>query len=136
MALTRQNRSITWAAAGSKTLTTSARADSDAMALDATDVAGAIQIKADNQGTPASGDVVYVWIKWSPDGTTFDTDEHAEGPYALDTYASNAPGEDPAVMTIPIYPGRAHSYKLSVSCANAATRNVIVSAIEQTQRAA
>lgn len=137
MSLTRQNRNVTWpTAASSITLSASTRSDSEAMTLDATDVNGSIQVKADNQGTPASGDYVDVWIKWSQDGTTYDTDEHAEKLGRLNTYGTDDPGEDPAVRTFEINPGKAKYYKLSVAAPQAASRNVVISAIEQTQRAA
>ena len=40
-------------------------------------VQASLQVKVDNSGTPASGDYVDLWIKWSPDATEYDTDEHA-----------------------------------------------------------
>jgi len=137
MAVTRNDRNVTWdTGSSSKTVSVNTRVDSDAMTFDATDIKGSIQIKADNQGTPAAGDTADFYIKWTTDGSTYDTDEFAEGPYRLDTVAANTPGEDPAVMSIPVEPGRYKGYKLSVVCAQAATRNVIVSAREQTQRLA
>jgi hypothetical protein len=137
MAITRSDRNITWdSGSSSKTVSSSTRVDSDAMTFDATDIKGCIQFKADNQGTPASGDICDVYIKWTTDGTTYDTGEHAEGPYRLDTVAANTPGENPAVVTLPIEPGRYKGYKLSVSCPQAGSRNILVSAREQTQRLA
>lgn len=145
MALTRQTgQGITWATgSASTTLASSARVDSDAFTFDATDVAAAITVNADNAGTPASGDYVDVYIKWTTGdvlGDTaddYDTTEHAEYLGRLDTYATNTPGEDPARRTWSLsHMIGAKGFKLSVEGPQAGARNVVVRSMVSTQRAA
>ena len=135
MALTRGSASIVWGGTASKTLNSSARVDSDAYTFDATDVQASISIHADNQGTPASGDVVNCYLKWASDGSNYDTDEHAEFLFTLDTYGSDTPGEDPAQRTVTISTA-GKSFKLSTDAPNAGTRNVVLTAQVGYQRSA
>lgn len=144
MALTRQTgQGILWSAAASITLSSSTRQDADAFTFDATDVAAVITVTADNAGTPASGDIVDVYIKWTTgdvlgdSGDDYDTTEHAEYLGRLDTVAANTPGEDPARRTWSLnHMIGAKGFKLSVEAPQAASRNVVVRAMVATQRAA
>jgi hypothetical protein len=144
MALTRETgQGITWSASASTTLSSSTRVDSDTFTFDATDIAAAVTITADNAGTPASGDIVDIYIKWSTGdvlgdtGDDFDTSEHAEYLGRLDTVAANTPGEDPARRTFSLnHMIGAKAFKLSVEAPQAASRNVVVRAMVATQRAA
>lgn len=141
MALTRQENQVTWSAASSITLSAATRSDSDAFTFDATDIAAALQVDANNAGTPASGDVLNVYVKYTTgdilgdSADDFDTDEHALFLGTLNTFGSDTPGEDPARKTweIPVAP---KGFKLSVDSPNAATRNMVVRARVITQRAA
>jgi hypothetical protein len=136
MAITHVQTNVTWASASSLTISAATEATSDTVTLDSTCVALSIQMSADNLGTPASGDTAVWRIQWSTDGgTTFDTSEHAQYLTTLDTFATNTPGEDPARRTIDV-PPTATKFKLAVTCANAATRNVTVTARIDEQRAA
>lgn len=144
MALTRQTgQGITWSAAASTTLASSARVDSDAFTFDATDVAATVTVTADNAGTPASGDYVDVYVKWTTgdvlgDGSDdYDTTEHAEYLGRLDTVAANTPGEDPARRTWSLnHMIGVKGFKVSVEAPQAASRNVVVRSMVATQRAA
>lgn len=142
MALTRAETQIQWSAADSITLNSASEFTSDAFDFDATDVAAVLQISADNQGTPASGDVVTVRIVYTTGdvlgggGDDYDTSEHAET-VQLDTVAANTPGEDPARKSFSLNDMiGAKGFKLVASCPNAGTRNIIVRARVATQRAA
>jgi hypothetical protein len=108
---------------------------SDARSIDATAIAATLRVLVDNAGTPASGDVVNLWISWSPDGTNFDTDEHAMPLGMLDTVAANDPGEDPAAKTYRLPINGSQSFKLIALAPQSATRNVTLSAIYNEQRA-
>ena len=119
---------ITWSAAGTVSLNSTARFDSDAVTLNVEDWDCSIHLKADNSGTPASGDVVDVYVKWSLDGTNFDTNEFAEYIGRLDTVAANTPGEDPCEMTLPLMASGKKAFKLSVVAAQGATRAITFSA--------
>lgn len=130
MAASINEAQITWSSASSVSLSTNSRVDSDAVSLSADDWDGSVQVSADNSGTPASGDVVDVYVKWTngdvlgDSGDDYDTDEHAEFLGRLDTVAANTPGEDPARQTIPLRVSGKKGFKLSVVAAQGASRAV------------
>lgn len=133
MGLGRTEQQILWSGANSKTLNAATRFDSDEYVIDSSVVAISLSVRADNQGTPASGDVVNIYVKWSNGditggggANTFNTDEYAMPFTVLDTYSTNTPGEDPADKTLPIDPKMGKSFKLSVDSPNAATRNMLL----------
>lgn len=143
MALTRAETAITWSSAASITLSTASRQDSDPVLFDATDVAAVLTVSVDNAGTPASGDVLNVYVKWTTgdvlgdSGDDYDTSEHAELLDQLDTYGTNTPGEDPARRTYSLnHMIGAKGFKVSVEGPQAASRNLVVRARLATQRAA
>ena len=131
---------VNWSAASSVSLNTASRVDSDAIALNVEDWDGSLQVSADNSGTPASGDTVAVYVKWSngdvlgDSGDDFDTDEHAEFVCLLDTYPTNTPGEDPARKTVDIDVSGKKALKVSVVAAQGATRAITVAARLVTHR--
>lgn len=140
MALSINEAQITWSSASSVSLSTNSRVDSDAVSNNAGDLNGSISISADNSGTPASGDVVDVYIKWTSgdvlgdSGDDYDTDEHAQFLCRLDTYATNTPGEDPARATVPLTLAGKKGFKLSVVAAQGATRAITFRARMVAQR--
>lgn len=133
MPSTRVETQVTWSAAASITLATSAAVTSDAMAFSAEDWDVDLQVTADNSGTPASGDIVSVWVAWSSgdilgdSGDDYDTTEHAEFLGTLNTFATDTPGEDPARKTWHIA-SASKGCKVIVSTPNAATRSIVVRA--------
>lgn len=135
MGLGRTEQQVTWSAANTKTLTAATRSDSDEITIDSSVVAMSLTVSVDNQGTPASGDVLNVYIKWSNGdldagggANDYDTDEYAMPFMVLDTYATNTPGEDPATRTLPLDPNMGKACKVSIDSPNAATRNMLVKA--------
>lgn len=144
MALTRGQAQIQWGGANSVTLSSNnTRSDSDAVLFDATDVAAVVQVSADNAGTPASGDTVDVYAKFTAgdvlgdSGDDYDTNEFAVFLGRLDTYGTNVPGEDPvrATFSLNAFIG-AKGVKLSVEGPQVASRNIVVRAQIGYQRAA
>lgn len=141
MALTRNEQQVLWSAATSITLSDNNAYLSDAITFDAADIAGAVQICVDNQGTAASGDTLSVYAAYTTGdilgdtGDDYDTAEHAQFVGILDTYATNTPGEDPACKTFPIST-TPKGCKIIVQGAQAATRNLVVRTRLITQRAA
>lgn len=121
---------ILWSTASSVSLSTNSRVDSDALGLNIEDWDGSVQLSADNSGTPASGDTVDVYVKWSngdvlgDSGDDYDTDEHAQFVCRLDTFATNTPGEDPARATVPLKVSGKKAMKLSVVANQGASRAV------------
>ena len=123
---------VTWAAAASKTVSVNTIQWSDAMSLNIEDWDSVIQVSADNAGTAASGDTCTVYLARTTgdilgdSGNDFDSDEHAEFVMQLDTFATNTPGEDPARKSAPVNLSGCNQYKIGVTCAQAATRNIVV----------
>jgi hypothetical protein len=140
MASSRAETQITWSSASSITLSSSSAQTSDAFTFNAEDWDAALQVSADNAGTPASGDVLSVWAAFTSGdilgdtGSDYDTTEHAIFLGVLDTFGSNTPGEDPARRTFPLPTCAPLGFKVIVSSPNAATRNVVVRARVVTHR--
>lgn len=130
MASSINEAAITWSAAASISLNSNNRVDADAVTLHVEDWDGSVQVSADNSGSPGSGDVVDVYVKWTngdvlgDSGDDYDTDEHAEWLCRLDTYAANTPGEDPVRKTVPLAVSGKKGFKLSVVAAQGATRAI------------
>lgn len=139
MASSRNETQVTWSSAASVTLSGSAAQASDAFTYNAEDWQAGVLVSADNQGTPASGDVVSVWAAYTAgdvlgdSGSDYETDEHATFLGTLNTYGSDNPGEDPARRFFPLDTA-ALGFKLIVSSPNAGTRNVVVRARVVTHR--
>lgn len=138
MANTNDNEvAITWSSSSTKSLTSNTtREASDARTIHADAVQASLQVSADNAGTPASGDTVDLWIAWSPDASTYDTEEHAQWLGKLDTYGSNDPGEDPARKTFTLNVSGKQAFKLLARGNQSASRNVTLSAIYNEHRMA
>lgn len=139
MASSKNATQITWSAANSVTVSSATVVWSDAFTFNAEDWQAELQVNADNAGTAASGDTCDVYVAYSTgdilgdSNDDFATVEHAEFVFRLDTFATNTPGEDPANRCAPLRCG-AKSLKVGVSCAQAATRNVVVRAMVNTHR--
>lgn len=131
------NSPVQWSASSTKSLNSTARFDSDAVPVNADAVQGALQVTCDNNGTPATGDYVDLWIKWSLDGgTTYDTDEHAMYLGRIDTVSANDPGEDPATRTYTLSVGARRNFKLTAKANQGGTRAITISAIYNEHRMA
>lgn len=141
MAITRVQTQYTWSSASTLSVTSATEVVGDVFTIDATCIQLSIQLHANNAGTPASGDTAVWRIRWSTGdvvgdtGDDYDTAEHAQYLATLDTFSTNIPGEDPAIRTI-LVPPLATKFKLACTCANAATRNMTISARIDEQRAA
>jgi len=141
MPLTTVETQITWSAASSITLSNATQTDSDTFTLHDSCISASVQIRVTNQGSPQSGDALSARLKWScgdileNTGDDFDTDQHAEFLGRLDTFATNNPGESPAMRTYHLSLGGARKFKLSILGAQAASRNLVVHARVIEQRA-
>ena len=108
MASSRNETQITWSAASSLSVSSAATSTSDAFTFNIEDWDAVVQLSADNDGTPASGDTVDFYVAYTSgdilgdSGSDYDTTEHATWVARLDTVAANTPGEDPARVTVPI----------------------------------
>ena len=139
MASSRVETQITWSGASSVTVNSATLLASDAFTFNAEDWDADLQVHVDNQGTPASGDVVDVYIAYTTgdilgdSGSDYATTEHAEYLGRLDTVAANTPGEDPASRTFRIRTAPL-GFKILASCPQAASRNIVVRARVVTHR--
>jgi hypothetical protein len=130
----RPENQITWAAAASITLTSATAQVSDAFTFHVEDFDGAIQVSADNAGTPATGDVVNVYLAYTTgdllgdSGSDYDTTKGAMPLGRLNTYASDADGEDPQRKLFVLPTLAPLGGKLIVQAPNAASRNITVRA--------
>lgn len=137
MANTNDNDSaVQWSASSSKSLNVTTRVDSDEVAIGVDAVQASLQVLLDNAGTPASGDIVYLWIKWSSDGTNFDTDKNAQPIALMDTYSSNPTGEDPARRTYTLNVSGKQKFKLSAQAPQGTSRAITISAVYNEHRMA
>lgn len=128
---------VQWSASSTVSLNSSSTIfASDAVTIHADAVQGAIQVKADNSGTPASGDYVDLWIAWSADGTNYDSEEHGQPLGRLDTVAANTPGEDPATATYSLNVSGKQKFKLLAKANQGGTRAVTLSATYNEHRMA
>ena len=98
MAVSRSELQVTWAtAANSSSISSGSNENSEAFTFSATTFDAIVQLKADNDGTPASGDTVDFYVLYTsgdPDGAStdeYDTDSHGTWLATLDTNT-----EDPA----------------------------------------
>lgn len=104
MAIAKSQTQVEWSTNDTVSVGSGSNSTSDAVSISNTAVAGSLQIKADNAGTPTSGDEVSIKILYTngdpdvdPDSADeYDTPAHAL-PIVLDTNA-----EDPAIKTIAI----------------------------------
>lgn len=133
MANSKAETQVTFSAAQSVTVNSSAIVWSDEFVFNVDDMEAELQVWADNAGTPSSGDTCMVYVAYSTgdilgnSGNDFATDEHAEFVMLLDTYGANTPGEDPASRTAPLRVGSS-ACKIAVFCPQATSRNIVVRA--------
>lgn len=106
MASSRNETGITWSAAAYTDITSGSNATSDAFTFNIEDWDAVLTLYADNQGAPASGDTLDVYVEWtsgSVDGSAgddYDTAKGAKWVARLNTYSTDADGEDPQQKTI------------------------------------
>lgn len=117
MASSRTETAITWSSAAYSDVTSGSNATSDATAFNVEDWDAALTVYADNQGTPASGDTVDVYVLWTTGnvdgsaGDDYDTAKGAQWVMRLNTYSTDADGEDPQQKTVTI-PTAAKAFKV------------------------
>jgi hypothetical protein len=139
MASSRVSTTITWSSLATTTCTGNTVVASDAFTFNVEDWEATLVVAADNQGTPAAGDTVDLWVSWTAgdvlgdSGDDFTTDEHSEFLGRLDTVAANTPGEDPVRAAFHL-PTGAVGFKLLARANQGATRNVVLRAMISTHR--
>lgn len=105
MAISRQEKQITWSAANSLSIAAGGTGTSDAFAFDADAFQASISFKADNNGTPASGDTVDFYLLWTsgdPDGAGADEYDGTNSAHAYLLGRIDTNAQDPAQRTVDI----------------------------------
>ena len=105
MAITKAETQIVWSAANNLSISAGSTGTSDAFTFDATSFNATITLKADNNGTPTSGDKVDFYLLYTngdPDGTSSDEYDSATQGTWLATLDTNT--NDPAQTTVAINP--------------------------------
>jgi len=123
VAFSRTQAPILWGGVGTKLITSATEVISDPFTLPANCILLGIQFSATNAGTPVSGDTALFKVRWSADGTTFDTAKGAQQVSFLDTFSTY--GENPIRRTVTLEPV-ASKLQFAVSCPLAASRNITV----------
>lgn len=139
MASSRVFTPITWSSVASVTLSSSTVVASDHFGFNPSDWQAALQVHADNQSAPVSGDWVDIWVAYTEGDILNDssysgeTSEHATFAMRLNTYASDPIGADPCRRTVPIDVEN-YGFRLLAIAQNAATRNMVIRAGVVTHR--
>lgn len=123
MAITKPSTQVEWSGADTISVTSGATQTSDAVTIDATTVGLSLTVKADNSGTPASGDTISVYVLHStgdPDVDPDDTDEYDSPGTLVAVLDTNA--NDPAIKTVMLNPT---IKKMKVRCVSGAASNSI-----------
>lgn len=134
MALGVTEKQVTWSSSDSVSVSSSSNATSDAITNTSGTVFQAkIELKADNDGTPASGDTVDFYLLESlgdPDGASteeYATTTHGQHLARLDTNTS-----DPAIAVVHV-PGPFYKFKIyAVNNSSARAQTVSACLLEQT----
>ena len=127
MAASKNEQQVTWSASNSASVTAGGSQTSDAVTASSTMVDQGIMVKADNAGTPASGDTVDFYLlptTGDPDGAGSDEYVTAGHGYYLGQVDTNL--EDPAIAYYEI-PSAMKGWEL-YAASNAASNSITVSA--------
>jgi hypothetical protein len=137
MALTINETQVEWSTSDSVSVTSGSSQTSDEVTVDQTTVVRELKVKADNAGTPTSGDTIEVKILVNAGDIDADpdvTDEFATAANAVVVAVLDTNAEDPVVYgSIPI--PYCKSFKVYMK-SNAASNSITVSAQMDDQRSA
>ena len=129
MAITVNEVQVQWSSANYLSISSSSNGTSDAFTINQACFQATIQLKADNDGTPASGDTVDFYLQATlgdPDGAS--TNEYGTGEQDLHLATLDTNSDDPAICTVqiplPLVGGKI--YAVSNASSNAITVSAIV----------
>lgn len=100
MAVGKNEIQVKWSTANSVSVSAGGSQTSDAASLSATGVAVHIMVKADNAGTPASGDTITCWwlcTTGDPDADADSADEYSTGTQGTLLGVLDTNTDDPAI---------------------------------------
>lgn len=138
MAIEKTQYQITWpdSALTDKSIPSADSVNSDERAIADEAVRGDLTIKADNDGTPVSGDVIEVRVLFTngdPDADPDSSDEFDTGSSALVVRELDTNDEDPAIISIPI---RVSAKAFKVRVTNSASSNAITVSAQYNEQTA
>lgn len=128
MAVSTSETQVTWSASNSVSVTSGSNQTSDAMTVPSGAVAGSVQLKADNAGTPASGDTIDFYVLYTygdPDGAS--TDEYTTTQSARQIWQADTNAVDPDLSGAIPLDATAKAFKI-YAVSNAASNSITVSA--------
>jgi hypothetical protein len=128
MAVSKASTQVTWSSSNSTSVSSGSTATSDAMSISSDSFDAMITFKADNGGTPASGDTIDFYILYStgdPDGASTDEYDAADTLHGTFLCQLDTNTTDPAQRTVQI-PVAAKGFKIFAS-SNASSNSITVS---------
>lgn len=136
MASTKEANPVLWSTSATKTLSDNNWAVSDEFTLNTEDWDDHLWIKADNQGTPASGDTAQIKFLANDGSNNYNSPSGASSPQnvhltTLDTYNNLDP--DGTLVKIPAVAGK---FKIAAKGNQTATRNIVLTIVCLTRRGA
>jgi len=134
MGLAQTENQLTWSASVTISVTAAGNSTSDSQAIAENAINGAIYVKSDNAGTPASGDELTIKILYSggdPDADPDSTDEYETSANAAVSGVIDTNLEDPGLIKIPVDTA-AIGFELYVENAGASAMTVSAQYVEQT----
>ena len=127
MAVGRNQIQVQWSTSNSTSISSSSNATSDEIDLSATAFAGGLTLKADNGGTPTSGDTVdFYWLQTAGDPDGASTEEYATSGHGQFLGRLDTNTEDPAILHVPVDVSGIKAKLYAES--NAASNSITVSA--------
>jgi hypothetical protein len=138
MASSKNEQQILFGGSANVTVTNANMVWSDTVTLNVEDWVGALQVRADNLGSPAVGDTCLVYVAWSlgdvdgSAGNDFDTERNCEFLMYMNTAPST--GDDPAIKTQTLNLSGKLALRVGIKCPQAGTRNMAVRARLLTHR--
>lgn len=127
MAVSKSSTQVLWSTANYISVSASSNSTSDAHTFDSTSVSAMISMKADNDGTPSSGDTIDFYLLYTtgdPDGAG--ADEYDTAGHGMHVGVLNTNSEDPVRKTVEI-PVSAKGFKV-YAVNNSSGRAITVSA--------
>lgn len=125
--MARTELQVQWSTNNSQSISSGSNATSDAVTFSSDMKAASVQFKANNNGTPASGDTVDFYVLYTngdPDGTG--GDEYDDAEVAAIAMQLDTNTVDPAKVTVPLL-AAAKGCKIYAS-SNASSNGITVSA--------
>lgn len=124
MAITSETNQVTWSASNTKSVASSGVETSDDYAFDANTFEATLVCKANNSGTPASGDIlsIYAQIKEDPDQDS--TDEYANQMDFVGALNTNLDNPAVARIVMSVEPGKTYRFAMENDGASAITGSI------------